>query len=299
MKMIGFVLVLSLVAQNMAFVPQVSISMPRMAFRSSWNSILFSAGTDNNEDGNGRSNNDEIESMRRRLEQTVASTRTSEVVSTTQGLSTTAKERRKYEIELLEDLAYSDEPMNELWALWFVEKGPGPASQLLATQDYFQKVGNGDKGSAKQFQEIEQKLREIIREHGVSEWAEPINRLATIYYLQGKFKESIAMCELVLDIKPWHFGCLSGIVMCYAELGDRVNARLWASRRLPPLEAIERREEWVKRAVSEAERSLERHSRRSLETMVKEDFVDKSGIKKDMADESSGGVSRLDDDAWQ
>jgi len=48
-------------------------------------------------------------------------------------------------------------------------------------------------------------------------------RLATLYYLQGKFKESIAMCELVLDVKPWHFGCLSGITLCYAELGDRVN----------------------------------------------------------------------------
>jgi len=283
--------------------------------------VLCKAGFDgvdggfDEEDGNedSDSSKDEIEIMRRKLEETVGlgdsygNTRESDSKSAPlQRLTTTAKERRKVEIELLQNLAYSDEPMNELWALWFVEKGPGPASQLLSTQDYFQ-AGiiddeDSDTGSIsknKEFEESEYKLKEIINEYGttVDGWAEPINRLATLYYLQGKYKESVAMCELVLDIKPWHFGCLSGIVLCYAQLGDRVNARMYASRRLPPLEATERREEWVDRAVSEAIRSMERYS---LPIIASDDYVEVTDINKDLNDDTGKFFPDFDNgDAWQ
>ena len=44
--------------------------------------------------------------------------------------------------------------------------------------------------------------------------------MATILFLQGNYEESVELCLKVLDLKPWHFGALSGIVMCYSRLGN-------------------------------------------------------------------------------
>ena len=80
-------------------------------------------------------------------------------------------------------------------------------------------------------------------------WAEPINRLATLRYLQRRFAESVELCERVLALKPWHFGALSGIVMCYEELGDREAAKRWAAEALPRRRTAER-DAWVARMLS-------------------------------------------------
>jgi len=131
-------------------------------------------------------NGDEIESMRRRLEETLGNGESSSFDESTLSrsnnkntrLSTTARERKKHEIELLEGLSDSDEPLNELWALWFVEKGPAPASQLLSTQDLFQRLEPGPgkgQGRKADYIEAEDMLRKIIHEQG-RDWVEPINR---------------------------------------------------------------------------------------------------------------------------
>ena len=38
-----------------------------------------------------------------------------------------------------------------------------------------------------------------------------------ILFLQGRYDDSVEMCLKVLELKPWHFGALSGIVMCYSR----------------------------------------------------------------------------------
>ena len=76
-------------------------------------------------------------------------------------------ERRELEMELLNQLQYGDDTTDDLWAVWFQERGLP------------------------------------------------------------------AICKVVLHYKPWHFGALSGIVMVYASLKDPVEAREWASLRLP------------------------------------------------------------------
>jgi len=65
------------------------------------------------------------------------------------------------------------------------------------------------------------------------DWAEPFNRLATLYYLMGRYDESVDLCEKVLSLKPHHFGALSGIIMCHLQRGDAVAAEHWASLNLP------------------------------------------------------------------
>ena len=90
-------------------------------------------------------------------------------------------------------------------------------------------------------------------------FAEPVNRLATLLYLQGRLEESRALCETVLAVKPWHFGASSGMVMVCAGLGDPNAARQWASRRLPPIQPTgsnKRRRQWVERAVDDATKAL-------------------------------------------
>ena len=58
--------------------------------------------------------------------------------------------------------------------------------------------------------------------------AEPVNRLATLRFLEGDFEDSARLCLRVLHDKPWHFGASSGIVMVYAQMGNADDAKRWA-----------------------------------------------------------------------
>jgi len=162
-------------------------------------------------------------------------------------LTSIARERRTLELTLLSSLETNDNAVQELWTLWFAERGSHAATELIAAEELATMGPN-------HWDEAETKLWNIIESYGVH-WAEPVNRLATLMYMQGRLEESRALCEVVLTVKPWHFGALSGIVMVQAGLADRVGARIWADRRLPPLGKDgdnERRREWVQRAVSDA-----------------------------------------------
>lgn len=166
-------------------------------------------------------------------------------------LTAISKERRVAELQLLSRLHDSDEAMDELWSLWFSERGPYAADELHDIEDL---TAEGPRG----WGEAEERLRDLIGEHGVY-FVEPVNRLATLLFLQGRLEESKELCATVLQVKPWHFGALSGIVMVCAGLGDPSSARQWAARRLPPIQPTgtnKRRHEWVARAVNDATKSL-------------------------------------------
>mmetsp|Transcript_1716 Transcript_1716/g.3130 ORF Transcript_1716/g.3130 Transcript_1716/m.3130 type:complete len:385 (+) Transcript_1716:312-1466(+) len=160
-------------------------------------------------------------------------------------LTTVLHERRLKEIELIKDLAYSNKSMDELWRLWITERGPEAAALLLRAEKLI---------SIESWSEAESIILTLIEEHGIY-WAEPVNRLATLYYMLGRYVESKALCELVLEIKPWHFGALSGIVMVCTAMNDASGARFWAENRLPPL-AGERRLVWTENALTCANDSL-------------------------------------------
>jgi len=46
------------------------------------------------------------------------------------------------------------------------------------------------------------------------------NKRATVLYLMKQYRESIAVCELVLELNPYHFGAASGMGMCYIGLAE-------------------------------------------------------------------------------
>ena len=159
-------------------------------------------------------------------------------------LTAVLRERREKEIELLNSLRTSDNAVSDLWSLWIAERGSDAAAKIKHAEELI---------SVESWSEAETEILALIEEHGIH-WAEPVNRLATLYYMLGRYEESKALCELVLDIKPWHFGALSGIVLVCIASNDVSEANHWSQMRLPP--GGKRRVEWTNNAVEQAEKSL-------------------------------------------
>lgn len=197
-------------------------------------------------------------------------------------LTSIDRERREAEIIHLSRLVADDDALADLWTLWFQERGAAASARLQRTEELV---------AQRAWSEAEDGLRELIEEYGVY-WTEPVNRLATLYFLQGKLKESEALCKIVLEIKPWHFGALSGIVLIYAAMQDSQAARMWAARRLPtfaPEGANRRREIWVEQALAEASKSLNQAEKR-----LKSSFGKPDERLQEQSELSSDG-----DDDWQ
>lgn len=258
---------------------------------------LFGGNFDNEDDDIHNEDHLEIEAVRRELEGRFTQDETKENSprrsSRYPPLTTTLLEiqsppqptdvERKHlarEIELLSSLYQSEneEVITELWNHWFTERGHAAASELL----HAEQLANLEDGHELYNQdEAERIFRELIDEHGIY-WAEPVNRLATLLFRQGRYEESKACCELVLAVKPWHFGALSGIVMVCSQMRDIVNAKIWADRRLAPLQYGGsnniRRKNWIKRAVTDATTML---FRPHVECYQKEEDIVIDGIYSD------------------
>jgi tetratricopeptide (TPR) repeat protein len=83
------------------------------------------------------------------------------------------------------------------------------------------------------------------------DFAEAYNQRAIIYFGLGQYEKSVADCERVLKLNPYHFGALSGMAQCYLKL-DRARAALQAFRRVQRLHpAMDGVEETI-RALEEA-----------------------------------------------
>ena len=55
-------------------------------------------------------------------------------------------------------------------------------------------------------------------------WAEPINKIATIRYLQKDFSGSIRDINLTLKLEPRHFGAITGLIHINIALGNYEDA---------------------------------------------------------------------------
>jgi hypothetical protein len=172
-------------------------------------------------------------------------------------LTSMERERRLAEIELLRNLKSGDDGLSALWTHWFQERGAAAFAKLLRAEEL---TAQGPKA----WREAESMLLELMDEHGLY-WTEPVNRLATLYSMQGRLEASEALCKIALQSKPWHFGALSGIVTVYADKQDVQSARMWAARRLPtfaPQGSNRRRAAWVDKAIQDATRSLDEAEKR-------------------------------------
>jgi tetratricopeptide (TPR) repeat protein len=64
------------------------------------------------------------------------------------------------------------------------------------------------------------------------DFAEGWNKRATVYYLVGDFKRSIADCGQVLKRNPRHFGTLSGLGQIYYRMDDYEKSIEWFRKAL-------------------------------------------------------------------
>lgn len=119
---------------------------------------------------------------------------------------------------LLEDLKHPDEEvrgeaMAELWQIWFRQKGEYGLEILRESQECLE---NGD------FSGAEAILTELIGDQ--PDFAEAWNRRAVLRYILGNYNQSLSDCQRTVELNPLHFGALHGMGLCYAALGNYVEA---------------------------------------------------------------------------
>jgi tetratricopeptide (TPR) repeat protein len=125
---------------------------------------------------------------------------------------------------LLENLKNPDENVRkqateELWRIWFYQKGISGMERLGRTQILL------ERGETAQAEAL---LTQIIREQ--PDFAEAWNRRAVLYYLLKQYQKSRDDCQQVVRLNPIHFGALHGLGLCYMALKD-YQAAITAFRR--------------------------------------------------------------------
>jgi hypothetical protein len=216
-------------------------------------------------------------------------------------LSTIERDRKVAEIQILKGLANGDDASQQLWALWYSERGGTAKAQL--------EKADGLMSNPDTWKECETLLKGLVDDFGVY-FVEPLNRLATLYFLQSKFEKGYILCLIILKIKPWHFGALSGIVQVCIGRGDRNGARYWAEKRLPGMvpgtssppfpeegPVNPRRQEWVDEQVAKAEKLMTK-----AERDTKKSFGELDSYHQDREESDTMNPTFLEDEdgsAWQ
>jgi tetratricopeptide (TPR) repeat protein len=108
-----------------------------------------------------------------------------------------------------------------LWLLWTRSGDASIDAQMAKATEAMQ---------AGQYPEAITVLTGVIKRK--PEFAEGWNRRATVYFLAGEFRKSIADCNEVLKRNPGHFGTLSGMGQIYLQLDDEESALKWFRRAL-------------------------------------------------------------------
>jgi tetratricopeptide (TPR) repeat protein len=108
-----------------------------------------------------------------------------------------------------------------LWLLWS-RSGDAQIDALMARgAEHMQAGRHADAVNA---------FTSVIRAR--PDFAEGWNRRATVYFLAGEFKRSIADCDQVLKRNPAHFGALAGLGQIHLALGEPGQALAWFRKAL-------------------------------------------------------------------
>src|ERR1041384_256348 len=132
---------------------------------------------------------------------------------------------------------------DQIWAIWGKS---GDAEIDKVFQVGSQAMALGDTATAlKIFDAIVQKA---------PDFAEGWNKRATIYYMMGNYKASLADIDRTLELEPHHFGALAGLGLVNIEL-DRDEAALDAFERVlkvdPQSQTARQNIEFVKQRIKD------------------------------------------------
>jgi tetratricopeptide (TPR) repeat protein len=108
-----------------------------------------------------------------------------------------------------------------LWLLW-ARSGDAGIDRLMATG--LEQMQSG------RHREAVATFSDVIRRK--PEFAEGWNKRATVHYLAGDYKKSLADCAEVVKRNPAHFGALSGYGQVYFQLEEYDQAIQWWKRAL-------------------------------------------------------------------
>ncbi len=96
-----------------------------------------------------------------------------------------------------------------LWECWLNEAGPAARRQI---DEGIDAMNAGDLDlAAEMFEHLMDDF---------PDWAEAINKQATVRYLQGQLEQSIELCQRALTLKPDHFGAWNGLAICAVQRED-------------------------------------------------------------------------------
>jgi tetratricopeptide (TPR) repeat protein len=105
-----------------------------------------------------------------------------------------------------------------LWECWLNEQGPVARRQI---EKGTQRMNEGDLESALDI------FARLVKKY--PRWAEAHNKQATALYLLGNARLSYKVCQVVVELKPHHFGAWNGMALCAAQL-EKWPAALNAAR---------------------------------------------------------------------
>jgi len=91
------------------------------------------------------------------------------------------------------------------------------------------------------------------------EFAEGWNKRATLYFITGEYRKSLADCDQVMKRNPAHFGALAGYGQIYLRLDEPERALEYFKRALavnPNMESVEAMVQVLERAIAQRKKTI-------------------------------------------
>lgn len=94
-----------------------------------------------------------------------------------------------------------------LWDCWYFEAGEVAEASIRKGEDLM---------GLNKFEEAQAHFEKVIKTY--PEFAEAHNKLATVLFLLGDYKNSVNECKVTLKMNPNHFGAWHGMGLCLFKL---------------------------------------------------------------------------------
>ena len=147
-----------------------------------------------------------------------------------------------------EDNVVAEMTADALWSLWFRADSPAHNEELQRMMQ----MELTDADAAVILAGLDALIRRAPR------FAEAYNQRAIIHFRTGAFTRSIADCEKVLRLNPYHFGAASGMAQCFMKQ-KKLRAALRTYRRA---NRINPRLDGVRQVIESLEKTLGEEGRR-------------------------------------